>query len=219
MVKETNQGSYVCIEQKEGRFRRLFICYVACIIGFLNGSRPLLFLDETFLKDRYKGMLLNAIVYDGDRGIFPLAYCICDQENVANWRWFLQGLWSILYEKSDPYNPPHQLIIISNADKRIREAVREYFPKAIHSRCVLHLVENFRSKLKDSGMGMKAKYTQILGNLLQYACYKYTTTKWNDYMKEIYEMSPAAYEIAINYSSEQWANAFFPRIRYGIQSL
>ncbi|XP_020261573.1 uncharacterized protein LOC109837660 [Asparagus officinalis] len=110
--------------------------------GFLNGCRPLLFLDRTFLKDRYKGMLLSAIAYDGDQGIFPLA-----------------------------------------------------------------------SKLKD--LGMKAKDTQVLGNLLQTACYKYTIAEWNDYMKEIYEMAPVAYEIAINYSPEHWANAVFPGIRYG----
>ncbi|XP_020245440.1 uncharacterized protein LOC109823573 [Asparagus officinalis] len=212
-VKETNPGSYICIDQNEGRFKRLFICYAACIVGFLNGCRPLLFLDGTFLKDRYKGMLLSAIAYDGDQGIFPVAYCICDQENVDNWRWFLQGLWSILYERLDPYNPPHQLVIISDADKGIREAVREYFPEAIHSRCVLHLVENFRTKLKD--LGLKAKDTQVLGSLLQSACYKYTIAEWNDYMKEIYEMAPVAYEIVLCYSPEKWANAFFPGIRYG----
>ncbi|XP_020271776.1 uncharacterized protein LOC109846946 [Asparagus officinalis] len=165
MVKETNPGSYICIDQNEGRFKRLFICYAACI------------------------------------------------ENVDNWRWFLQGLWSILYERLDPYNPPHQLVIISDADKGIREAVREYFPEAIHSRCVLHLVENFRTKLKD--LGLKAKDTQVLGSLLQSACYKYTIAEWNDYMKEIYEMAPVAYEIVLCYSPENWANAFFPGIRYG----
>ncbi|XP_020271923.1 uncharacterized protein LOC109847089 [Asparagus officinalis] len=174
-VKETNPGSYICIDQNEGRFKRLFICYAACIVGFLNGCRPLLFLDGTFLKDRYKGLLLSAVAYDGDQGIFPLAYCICDQENVDNWRWFLQGLWSILYERPDPYNPPHQLVIISDADKGIQEAVREYFTEAIHSRCVLHLVENFRYKLKD--LGLKAKDTHVLGNLLQSACYKYTVAE------------------------------------------
>ncbi|XP_020262613.1 uncharacterized protein LOC109838592 [Asparagus officinalis] len=175
-VKETNPGSYICIDQNEGR-KTLIIgagSYKAC------------------------GLYCN---------------CICDQENVDNWSWFLQGLWSILYERPDPYNPPHQLVIIFDADKGIQEAVREYFPEAIHSRCVLHLVENFRSKLKD--LGMKAKDTHVLGNLLQSACYKYTVAEWNGYMKDIYEMSPAAYEIVNNYSPEHWANAFFPGIRYG----
>ncbi|XP_020242923.1 uncharacterized protein LOC109821142 [Asparagus officinalis] len=127
-VKKTNSGSYIHVEQNEGRFSKPFICYAACINVFLNGYRPLIFLDGTFLKDRFK------------------------------------GLWSILYERPDPYNPLHKLVIISDADKGIREAVREYFSDAIHSRCVLHLVENFRTKLRD--LGFKAKDTQILGNLL-----------------------------------------------------
>ncbi|XP_020266530.1 uncharacterized protein LOC109842019 [Asparagus officinalis] len=62
---------------------------------------------------------------------------------------------------------------------------------------------------------MKAKDTQVLGSLLQSACYKYTIAEWNDYMKEIYEMAPVAYEIVLCYSPENWANAFFPGIRYG----
>ncbi|XP_020262668.1 uncharacterized protein LOC109838653 [Asparagus officinalis] len=172
-VKKTNPGSYIHVEENEGRFSKLFICYAACINGFLNGCRPLIFLDGTFLKDRFKGILLSAVAYDGNQGIFPLAYCICDQENTVNWNWFLQ----------DPYNPPHKLVIISDADKGIREAVREYFPDAIHSRCILHLVENFRTKLRD--LGFKAKDTRILGNLLQSACYKYTKAEWNDYVEDI----------------------------------
>ncbi|XP_020258705.1 uncharacterized protein LOC109835121 [Asparagus officinalis] len=171
-VKKTNPGSYIHVEQHEGRFSKLFICYAACINGFLNGCRPLIFMDDTFLKDRFKGILISAVAYDENQGIFPLAYCICDQENNVKWNWFLQGLWSILYKRSDPYNPPHKLVLISDADKRIREAVIEYFLDVIHSRCVLYLVENFRTKLRD--LGFKAKDTQILENLLQSACYKYT---------------------------------------------
>ncbi|XP_020263173.1 uncharacterized protein LOC109839155 [Asparagus officinalis] len=212
-VKKTNPGSYIHVEQNEGRFTRLFICYAACINGFLYGCRPLLFLDGTFLKDRFKGILLSAVAYDGNQGIFPLAYCICDQENNVNWKWFLQGLWSILYERPDPYNPPHKLVIISDADKGIREAVREFFPDSIHSRCVLHLVENFRTKLKD--LGFKSKDTQILGNLLQSACYKYTRAEWNDYMDDIRLVDERAYNIVMNYAPENWANAFFPGVRYG----
>ncbi|XP_020243075.1 uncharacterized protein LOC109821299 [Asparagus officinalis] len=192
-VKKTNPDSYIHVEQIEGR--------------------PLIFLDGTFLKDRFKGILLSAVAYDGNQGIFPLAYCICDQENTVNWNWFLQSLWSILYERPDPYNPPHKLVIIFDADKGIREAVREYFLDAIHSRCVLHLVENFRTKLRD--LGFKAKDTRILGNLLQSACYKYTKAAWNDYVEDIRLADERANNIVMNYAPENWANAFFPGIRYG----
>ncbi|XP_020263223.1 uncharacterized protein LOC109839203 [Asparagus officinalis] len=212
-VKKTNSGSYIHVEQHDGRFSKLFICYVVCINGFLNGCRPLIFMDGTFLKGRFKCILLSAVAYDGNQGIFPLAYCICDQENNVNWNWFLQGLWSILYERPDPYNLPYKLVIISDADKGIREAIREYFPDAIHSRCVLHLVENFRTKLRD--LGFKTKDTQILRNLLQSACYKYTKVEWNDYVDDIRQADERAYNIIMNYAPENWANTFFPEIRYG----
>ena len=102
-------------------------------------------------------------------------------------------------------------MIISDADKGIREAVREFFPDSIHSRCVLHLVENFRTKLKD--LGFKSKDSQILGNLLQSACYKYTRAEWNDYMDDIRLIDERAYNIVMNYAPENWANAFFPGVR------
>ena len=83
-VTETNPDSVFSIEQEERRFKRLFVSYGACIQGFLKGCRPLLFLDGTFLKDRYKGILLGATAYDGNQGIFPLAFSVCDQENETN---------------------------------------------------------------------------------------------------------------------------------------
>ncbi|XP_020258540.1 uncharacterized protein LOC109834940 [Asparagus officinalis] len=126
-VKKTNPGSYIHVEQDEGRFTRIFICYAACINGFLQGCRPLIFLDGTFLKDRFK------------------------------------GLWSILYERADPYNPPHKLVIISDADKGIREAVREFFSRfytlslcAASGRELQNKVEGFGIQVKgfsDLGYG------------------------------------------------------------------
>ncbi|XP_020268488.1 uncharacterized protein LOC109843919 [Asparagus officinalis] len=92
MVHATNPRSRVAIDANDGRFRHLFISYNACIEGFVVGCRSLLFFDGTFLKDCYKGILLNVTGYDDNQGIFPLAYCVCDQENNDNWKWFLQGL-------------------------------------------------------------------------------------------------------------------------------
>ncbi|XP_020249045.1 uncharacterized protein LOC109826423 [Asparagus officinalis] len=151
MVYATNPWSCVVIDADDGRFRRLFISYNACIEGFITGCMPLLFLDETFIKNRYRGILLSATGYDGNWGIFPLAYCVCDQENEVNWKWFLQGLWTLLYDRKNPYQPLRRLIMISDADKGIRATVKEFFPDAFHSRCVLHLVENFKKNMKNFG--------------------------------------------------------------------
>ncbi|XP_020249357.1 uncharacterized protein LOC109826750 [Asparagus officinalis] len=69
MVHATNPGSRVVIDTDDGRF--------------IAGCRSLLFLDGTFIKDRYRGILLSATGYDGNQGIFPLTYCDDDMKELA----------------------------------------------------------------------------------------------------------------------------------------
>ncbi|XP_020245183.1 uncharacterized protein LOC109823310 [Asparagus officinalis] len=138
MVHATNPGSRVIIDADDGRFRRLFISYYACIEGFIAGCRPLLFLDGIFIKDRYRGILLSAT-------------------------------------GKNSYQPPHRLVMISDADKGIRVAVEEFFPDAFHSRCVLHLVENFKKKMKN--FGHKPNVATTLGELLESTAYKFITSE------------------------------------------
>ncbi|KAL7184569.1 hypothetical protein ACSBR2_026677 [Camellia fascicularis] len=68
VVMENNPGSYINIEYDEQNycFIRYFISFKACIDGF-NHCRPLLFLDGTFLKGKFKGNLLAATVKDGNQ--------------------------------------------------------------------------------------------------------------------------------------------------------
>ncbi|XP_020270552.1 uncharacterized protein LOC109845694 [Asparagus officinalis] len=212
-VTETNPGSVFSIEQEERRFKRLFVSYGACIQGFLKGCRPLLFLDGTFLKDRYKGILLGATAYDGNQGIFPLAFSVCDQENEANWSWFIQGLRYILYNRTEPYNPPHPLVILSDADKGIKQSLKNIFPDAYHSRCVLHLVENYKLKLRE--MGFTSSAAQRISKLLEFAAYKYTDGEFNAVLRQIRMTDQRAYQVALSYGPSNWANSVFPGIRYG----
>ena len=53
------------------RFQRCFIAFGASIRG-LKFLRPMIFLDGTFLKGRYKGALLAATCKDGDQGYTPI---------------------------------------------------------------------------------------------------------------------------------------------------
>ena len=66
-----NPGSKFVLEYVEGtgRFKRLFVAFNACIEGF-KYCRPMLFVDGTFLKGRYKGHLLAATAKDGNQGNF-----------------------------------------------------------------------------------------------------------------------------------------------------
>ncbi|XP_034217944.1 uncharacterized protein LOC117629540 isoform X2 [Prunus dulcis] len=81
-LMSSNRGSHCVLEcdPKTSRFRRLFICYGACIEGFW-WCRPLLFIDVTGLESKHKGQLIGATGKNGNQGSFPFAFAIVDSEN------------------------------------------------------------------------------------------------------------------------------------------
>ncbi|KAL7194686.1 hypothetical protein ACSBR1_035008 [Camellia fascicularis] len=86
MAMRTNPGSVfeLDVDESSGCFRRLFVAFHGCLYGF-QFCRPLLFVDGTFLKGRYKGYLLAATSKNGNQSLFPLAFVIVDAENQDNW--------------------------------------------------------------------------------------------------------------------------------------
>ena len=73
----TNPGSVfeLDVDESSGCFRRLFVAFHGCLYGF-QFCRPLLFVDGTFLKGRYKGHLLAATSKDGNQGMYLFAVSI-----------------------------------------------------------------------------------------------------------------------------------------------
>ncbi|XP_028125998.1 uncharacterized protein LOC114322782 [Camellia sinensis] len=65
----TNPGSVfeLDVDESNGCFRRLFVAFHGYLYGF-QFCRPLLFVNGTFLKGRYKGHLLVATSKDGNQG-------------------------------------------------------------------------------------------------------------------------------------------------------
>ena len=70
---ETNPGSVYEIkaDPDTNQFERFFIAFNDCLEGFQH-CRPMIFIDATSLKGRYKGQLLSATRKDGDNGNGPI---------------------------------------------------------------------------------------------------------------------------------------------------
>lgn len=76
-VRKSNPGSHVVLQTDPVtcQFRRFFICYEACIYGF-KYCRPMLFLDGTFLKSKYRGVMLAATGKNADQGMWVCVFSI-----------------------------------------------------------------------------------------------------------------------------------------------
>lgn len=69
LLERTNPGSRCSLEVEPETFRfcRIFVAIGGCINGFLR-CRPLLCVDATFLKSKFKGTLMAATALNGDHG-------------------------------------------------------------------------------------------------------------------------------------------------------
>ncbi|XP_075474352.1 uncharacterized protein LOC142505306 [Primulina tabacum] len=203
-VKRTNPGSIASVytNPADNCFQRLFISFQASIYGFLNACRPLLGLDRTFLKSKYLGTLLLATGFDGDGGLFPVAFGVVDEENDDNWMWFLSELHSLLEVNTE--NMP-RLTILSDRQKGIVDGVEANFPTAFHGFCMRHLSESFRKEFNNT----------MLVNLLWETAHVLTVNEFDTKILEIEEISQdAAYWIR-RIPPRLWATAYFEGTRFG----
>ncbi|CAA0810598.1 Unknown protein [Striga hermonthica] len=153
MSMKENPGTSAYIEtDKHDVFEYAFISFHASA-GFLSYCRPVIVIDGTHLKGKYKGILFVATTKDGNEQIFPLAFGIGDKECHSAWMWFLQKLRST-------FGCPENLVIVSDRHPSIKSAMEAVYPEAVHAICSYHLRQNIRSHgSKAVGLYIKASYT------------------------------------------------------------
>lgn len=203
-IKRTNPGSISSVygDPDDNCFQRLFVSYQASIYGFLNACRPLLGLDQTYLKSKYLGTLLVATGFDGDDALFPLAFGVVDEENDDNWMWFLSELHGLLETNAE--NMP-RLTILSDRRKGIIEGVEANFPTAFHGFCLRHLSESFRKEFNNT----------VLVDLLWEAACTLTVIEFEGKILEIEQISQEAGYWVRRIPPRLWATAYFEGTRFG----
>ena len=87
-----NLGSTIKLKvedvQGQATFKRFYTCLKACKDSFVS-CRPIIELDECFLKGRYEGELLIVVCQDGNDQMPPLCYALVEVENKEIWTWFI----------------------------------------------------------------------------------------------------------------------------------
>ncbi|KAL3849414.1 hypothetical protein ACJIZ3_011296 [Penstemon smallii] len=151
-IVKTNPGTTIRIKTKpvddELRFKRIYICWASLKHGFLDGCRPIIFLDGCHLKTSYGGILLSAVGIDANNGIYPFAYAVVEKEKEESWLWFIE-----LFKKDLNIINCGKWTIMSDKQKGLINAVELLMPNCEHRFCVMHLYYNF--KIAHKGLALK----------------------------------------------------------------
>ncbi|KAK8574072.1 hypothetical protein V6N13_097066 [Hibiscus sabdariffa] len=133
-IRTSNPGSTTILMLDNRVFLRMYICLHACKEGYKAGCRPVLSIDGCHLKGYYGGTFLAAVSVDANDIIYPIAYAVVEAETESSWNWFLSLLGVDLEIGSS-----HNITIVSDKQKGLKEAILEVFPAAEHRNCVRHL--------------------------------------------------------------------------------
>ncbi|KAA0032136.1 MuDRA-like transposase [Cucumis melo var. makuwa] len=142
-LKFTNPDTIFHMELEDDRFfKYLFMAVGACVREFLNCIRPVIVMDGTFLKNKYRGQLIVAVCLDGNNQIYPLAFGIVDRETDDSIQWFLEKLKGAIGEVPN-------LGFVTDRKTCFAKGISSDFPSAFHGLCVQHLSQNLHDKYKN----------------------------------------------------------------------
>jgi MULE transposase domain len=161
-IEATNPNSTAIVEcyGEISKFRRLFLCYGASACSVVH-CRPVIGLDGTHLKAKYRGILstrssnqgilLAATAIDAHGALFPVASGVIDAENDENWRWFLEHLHDVFsHHAPNHLEVPEKLIFVSDRQKGFIDSVNKFFPSSPHAYCLRHLQDNMHKRFPNN---------------------------------------------------------------------
>uniref|UniRef100_A0A0D3BCV1 Uncharacterized protein n=1 Tax=Brassica oleracea var. oleracea TaxID=109376 RepID=A0A0D3BCV1_BRAOL len=193
MLRETNSGTHSSYETGvNGRFRYLFIAFGKSIRGFSKVMRRVIVVDGTFLKSKFKGVLLVATAIDGNSNLYPIAFGIVDSENEQSWEWFMRQLKVVVADDNG-------LAFISNRQVSIAKKLEKVYPLARHGICIHHLLNNVISYFKGKG----------LAGLISKASKAYRVVDFKKMFAHVCNISPAIGNYLMEADVKKWARCQF----------
>ncbi|WRX23009.1 Transposase [Theobroma cacao] len=108
--------------------------FALCATKLLEGEywhvrtlhKPVVAIDATHLKGKFKGILFVAVCKDANEQIYPLAFGIGHVEDEESWSWFLNQLRRTI-------SCPENAMFISDQHLGIKNAVEKVYKDAHHS--------------------------------------------------------------------------------------
>ncbi|XP_060216270.1 uncharacterized protein LOC132643753 [Lycium barbarum] len=198
-VEETQTQPFANIKwTADNKFKYAFFAYGASIEGWKH-CIPVMMVDATFLKSKYRGVLMIAVAKDGNNSIFPLAFGIADSENNESYRWFFRHVKKVFGTRKD-------LSILSDRHSSIATAIKELYPDTQHGICIYHMEKNLQKYFP----------SEVILSLFYNAATTYKQAEFRTYMSQIQQIDPKAAEYIEEEPPERWARSFHTNRRYNM---
>ena len=204
MLESKNPGTVTRIATDDGQcFKYCFMALGASIRGFRSSIRPVVVVDGTTLKHRYRGYLYIASAVDGNGQIFPLAFGVGDGENQEAYTWFFSCF-------REAYGEPDNLVFVSYRHKGIENALKVVYLNCYHGLCMYHISQNIKAK-------KFGQDNQILP-AFYLAAKEYLPSRFEFYMTELGIINIRVVEYLSEIEVERWARCKFSVTRYNIMT-
>lgn len=204
-VVNTNPGTVVkLVLDTEKRLQCFFFSLHASIHGFKHGCRPLIFLEATSLRSKYKETLMTATAVDADDCFFPVAFAIIDNESGDSWRWFLEQLKSAV-------STSQSITFISDREKNLKNSVLEVFENASHGYSIFHLLESFKRNMKGPFHG---DGRAVLPEIFLAAAHAVRLNGFKNSTEQIKQICSHAYDWLIQIEPDSWTSLSFKGQHY-----
>ncbi|XP_019266145.1 PREDICTED: uncharacterized protein LOC109243640 [Nicotiana attenuata] len=177
MMRSKNPGIYSNIKiDDNNRFFYMFYTYGSSIFGW-NHCRPVIDVDATFLKSKFRGVLIISVSKDANNQILPLAFGIAESENNNSYEWYFSQLRNAIGCREN-------LIFLSDMHQAIAYGIAKVYPESHHGVCIYHLEQNLKRR--------KVKSEVI--KLFQSAARVYRRKEFDLYMSDIAKVDKKTYD-------------------------
>ncbi|XP_013709047.1 uncharacterized protein LOC106412683 [Brassica napus] len=202
MLREANPGMHMFYKTDvDGRFRFLFASFGQSVRGFQTAMRQVLVVDGTFLKSKYKGVLLAATTLDGNSNLYHVVFAVVDSENDRSWDWFMRQLKVVVADE-------HSLAFVSDRNASLCKAIENVYPLSQHGICIHHLLNNVVTHYRG----------KRLAGLIAKASKAYRVIDFQKRFQAMCNISPTIGKYLTDADVTKWARCQFPGFKYDIRT-
>lgn len=195
--QQFNSNTHINVSVANECFQSCFLCPGICSNAF-EYCLPILSLDACHSVASDCVFLLASSLSGADKMV-PIAIGIAPAENEKYWREFILNLKQAL-----KLDIPRDIVVFSDREKGLLNAVEELLPECSHAFCVFHIEKNVKVKFKTDSSKVLWKLSKCFSKEL-----------FAEILLSIRDASVELYQYLEKIPPEKWARSHFPKARYG----